>query len=231
MPQSNTMKIPPNPTHWIRNRTFPLFIGLILLIALSPFFVGLEGVETNLFPVITLAAPLLGLLSFGTWKRALPLAIAFIVLVPVSYALYGFDQTLIARSPLAFVAVLYYSYAIFALAGLLLRDTALMDDRVYGGMSIYILAALMFSGIHRHISAVDPAAYSNGLTNQPHALLWNHALYFSLSTITTVGYGDIVPRSNWARAMSNLEAVIGVAITIVFIARLASLPRPSQQHH
>ncbi len=225
------MKISPNPTRWVRNRTFPLLIALILLIAFSPLFVASDGFSSDLFPIVALTIPLLGLLSLSTWKRALPMTLAFVVLVPIAYIFFRFDQVAIARSPIAFLSVIYYGYAIIALASVLLRDTALIDDRVYGGLSIYILTALMFGVIHRHISAVDPSAYANGLTNQSSVLLWNHALYFSLSTVTTVGYGDIVPRSDWARAMSMLEAVIGVAITIVFIARLASVPRTNHQHH
>ena len=114
----------------------------------------------------------------------------------------------------------------------MLKNESLIDDRVYGGISIYLLAAMMFSSIHRHVSAVDPNAYYLTLGDKPTLLLWNDAIYFSISTITTVGYGDIIPRSAWARATCMLEAIVGVFITIVFIARLASLPsKPTNQKH
>ena len=43
-------------------------------------------------------------------------------------------------------------------------------------------------------------------------------------TITTLGFGDIVPTNAWARAITTLEAASGLFITAVVIARLASPP-------
>ena len=44
--------------------------------------------------------------------------------------------------------------------------------------------------------------------------------YFSLITITTVGYGDITPQSELARSLANLEAIIGQVYLTVLVARL-----------
>ena len=146
--------------------------------------------------------------------------------------MYGFDQVAVARSPIVYLAFVYYIYAIIALASEMLKNESLIDDRVYGGISIYLMAAMMFSSIHRHVSAVDPNAYFLTAGGKPILLLWNDAIYFSISTITTVGYGDIIPVSAWARATCMLEAIVGVFITIVFIARLAALPsKPTNQKH
>ena len=48
-------------------------------------------------------------------------------------------------------------------------------------------------------------------------------LYFSFSTITTLGYGDIVPNSGLAKMLANLEAITGQMYTTIFIARLVGL--------
>jgi voltage-gated potassium channel Kch len=47
--------------------------------------------------------------------------------------------------------------------------------------------------------------------------------YFSFSTLTTVGYGDIVPRSNAARTLAELEAITGQIYLAVLVARLVGL--------
>ena len=47
--------------------------------------------------------------------------------------------------------------------------------------------------------------------------------YFSFMTLTTVGYGDVVPRSSAARTMAVLEAVMGQFYLAVLIARLVGL--------
>ena len=222
----------PNPSKWLKNRTLPLLIALVTLIGLHPFFLLSNGDTNNLFPGLVVCVPLFGVIALTNWKRSIPLVVLFVVMVTWCWLMYGFDQVAVARSPIVYVTSLYYIYAIIALASEMLKNESLIDDRVYGGISIYLLAAMMFSSIHRHVSAVDPNAYYLTLGDKPTLLLWNDAIYFSITTITTVGFGDIIPMSPWARATCMLEAIVGVFITIVFIARLASLPsKPTNQKH
>ena len=49
------------------------------------------------------------------------------------------------------------------------------------------------------------------------------AIYFSFVTIATLGYGDIVPRSDLARGLTILEGVGGQLFLAVMVARLVSL--------
>ena len=224
--------LPPNPSKWLKNRTLPLLIALVALIGLHPLFLLSNGDTNNLFPGLVVCVPLFGVIALTNWKRSIPLVVLFVVMVTLCWLIYGFDQVDVARSPIAYIASAYYIYAIIALASEMLTNESLIDDRVYGGISIYLLAAMMFSSIHRHVSAVDPNAYYLTLGDKPTLLLWNDAIYFSITTITTVGFGDIIPMSPWARATCMLEAIVGVFITIVFIARLASLPsKPTNQKH
>jgi len=48
-------------------------------------------------------------------------------------------------------------------------------------------------------------------------------MYFSLTTLTTMGYGDITPVNGIARSLSNLEALNGQLYPAILIARLVSL--------
>ncbi len=54
-------------------------------------------------------------------------------------------------------------------------------------------------------------------------------LYFSLSTLTTTGFGDIVPIHPFVRSMANLEAVIGQLYPATLLARLVSLHVATKQ--
>jgi hypothetical protein len=54
-------------------------------------------------------------------------------------------------------------------------------------------------------------------------VFWPQFIYFSLVTLTTSGYGDILPVSGWARALANVEQVIGVLYIAVLMARLVGL--------
>jgi hypothetical protein len=48
-------------------------------------------------------------------------------------------------------------------------------------------------------------------------------LYFSLATLTTLGYGDIVPTSAVSRMLASVEAVVGQLYLTVLVARLVGL--------
>ena len=48
-------------------------------------------------------------------------------------------------------------------------------------------------------------------------------VYFSLSTLTTTGYGDIVPVYPFARSLANLESLLGQLFPAIFLARLVTL--------
>jgi voltage-gated potassium channel len=57
-------------------------------------------------------------------------------------------------------------------------------------------------------------------TTQPRGEM---SLYFSLVTITTVGYGDITPVTRVARAFANLEAVVGQLYLVILVSWLVGM--------
>ena len=52
---------------------------------------------------------------------------------------------------------------------------------------------------------------------------WQSFIYYSYATLTTLGYGDILPVTMWARSMASLEAIVGVMYITVIMARLVGL--------
>jgi hypothetical protein len=95
--------------------------------------------------------------------------------------------------------------------------------RVQGAIVLYMNIALLFSTLYRFLNALVPAAFNCnppcGTEHGSGAAL----LYFSFSTLTTVGYGDITPVYPLARNLANLEAVIGQLFPATLLARLISL--------
>ena len=217
--------IPTDPWVWVRNRTLPLLLALVALIALHPIFMDtISDQPSPLFPLAFASVPLFGLVVLGSWKRALPLVAVFFGMIGWAWFGYRFDLEAISRSPLELLATAYFAYAAIATGAVVLRSTAVLDDRVYGGLAVYLLIACMYATLHRHTSAIDPNAYWSTTEGKACHLEWDDALYYSCMTITTVGFGDIVPRSSWSRAATMLEAASGVFVTVVFIARLATTP-------
>ncbi|MSR41438.1 MAG: two pore domain potassium channel family protein [Phycisphaerales bacterium] len=218
------LPITTDPWKWLKNRSLPLLIVLVALLAFHPLFIDEHGQPSRVFPVLVALVPLLGISVLVSWKRAIPFIVIWIATVICAGVFYGFDLDAIARSPLEIVVFLYYAYATALIGETLLRSSAQLDDRVYGGFVVFLLTGVAFATLHRHISAVDPSAYWSTV-HGTHALLgWDDALYYSMVTITTLGFGDIVPVDAWARAVTTLESTSGLFLTAVVIARLASAP-------
>jgi len=77
-------------------------------------------------------------------------------------------------------------------------------------------------GAYDSLNLAFPGAFTT-LTQQP--VRTNELVYFSLTTLTSTGYGDILPVHPLARSLANLEAVCGQLFLAIFLARLVSLHR------
>ncbi len=94
--------------------------------------------------------------------------------------------------------------------------------RILGAIAIYLNTAAAFALAYRVIDTLGPAAFtSGGAGSQDHAI--PALIYFSFATLTTSGYGDIVPLDPFARSLANLEAVIGQLFPATLLARLITL--------
>ncbi len=94
-------------------------------------------------------------------------------------------------------------------------------ERIYFGISSYIMLGIAFGSVHQRVALLDPASYRLATTGGE-ATRWSDFLWLSFSTLTTAGFGDVVPVSNAARMISTLEAVTGVMFPAVFLARLVT---------
>jgi len=95
--------------------------------------------------------------------------------------------------------------------------------RVQGAILLYLNFALMFFIFYRLLSIMVPNSFAN-LPDTGHEYGSGAALlYFSFTTLTTLGYGDILAVHPLARSLSNLEAVIGQLYPATLLARLVSL--------
>jgi len=103
-----------------------------------------------------------------------------------------------------------------------------------------LIVALFFAHLYGLLTALVPDAFSGTTGLNAHAAGLNvHAvfyrgrlLYFSLVTLTTTAYGDIVPLHPVSRSLATLESVIGQLFPATLLARLVALElqgrRPSE---
>jgi Ion channel len=98
--------------------------------------------------------------------------------------------------------------------------------RVQGAVLVYLNVAALFAIAYSLIEAHAPGAIrsaTSGMIVAAPGARTAELSYFSLSTITTVGYGDFLPVDPLARSLANLEAVFGQLFPATFLARLVAL--------
>lgn len=98
--------------------------------------------------------------------------------------------------------------------------------RVQGAVLVYLNVAALFAIVYNLIVSHSPGAIAlttgGALPTAPGAE--TAALtYFSIATITTTGYGDLVPVDPLARSLANLESVIGQLFPATLLARIVAL--------
>ena len=120
-----------------------------------------------------------------------------------------------------------------------MTTTRVTSDTIRGAICAYLLMAAVFSGFYSFIQVTHPGdAFSVHDTMAPPemSMTWfsttepvindarvkNELMYFSFTTMTTLGYGDIVPTSNASRTLSSLQAVVGQLFLAILIARLVA---------
>jgi len=95
-------------------------------------------------------------------------------------------------------------------------------QRLQGAIVVYLNLAVTFAAAYSLIWELIPDAFANiAAPTTVHEVA--NTLYFSLTTLTTTGYGDIVPVDPFARSLANLESVIGPLFLAITVARLVSM--------
>ena len=100
--------------------------------------------------------------------------------------------------------------------------------RIVGAVLLYLLIALAFMMLFSFVGASVDDAF-RGLTFEYDSALASRLLYFSLITLTSTGYGDVVPVHPLAQSLCSLEAIIGQLYPAILLARLVSLESVANQ--
>ncbi|MGK7933616.1 MAG: ion channel [Microcystaceae cyanobacterium] len=122
--------------------------------------------------------------------------------------------------------IAYLSYAGFMLIAIvtignyIFKQTKVDLNTINGGICIFLLLGFLWFSFYRIIYTLDANAFS-GIASESEMTF--KLLYFSYTTITTLGYGDIVPVNHFAMTLANAEAVFGMMYPAIYIARLVSL--------
>jgi hypothetical protein len=118
-------------------------------------------------------------------------------------------------------ATLFLGYTILLVLQHLLTAQKVTADLLFGGGSVYLMLGILWAFLYAILDKVDPASFL--APEEVVAYNFDTILYYSFTTLTTLGYGDILPVSPFARTLAVLEAITGVLYTTILVARLMGI--------
>lgn len=105
-------------------------------------------------------------------------------------------------------------------------------DTISGALCAYLLLGLTFATVYAFIDIVQPGSFLSTASSEPITLTSElDRIYFSYITLLTVGYGDIVPLSHFAKLSAVIEGFLGQVYLVVMIARLVGMHVSQRANH
>ena len=196
-----------------------LLLSLLLMILLHPILdrgtLRRLLMEVLIFLPVVLATIRLAEIKRRLWPTVLLMAGAMTVAVVQDF----WQSTVIITLKWAFLAA-FFAVTVVGLFEFLRRAPEVTEPHLYTAVSIDLLLGLVWFSVYCAVDTYYPGSILQGgsvLTHREDQLL-----YFSLITLSTIGYGDIVPVDPEVRMLAALEGLIGVLYIAITVAILVS---------
>ena len=203
-----------------RDRYLFLLISLLSIILITPLFEGLVEINT-LLDILTTLIFLSSLYAISQKGQSLRIGIGLLLPVIVTMWLTYLVHIPYLRLVGDGCSILFFAFTIILILSSVFKEDEITLDVIYGAVVVYLLMALMWAFTFDLLETLRPGSFQ--VTVNPSQGTRVHFIYYSFVTITTVGYGDILPVSLTARSLSILEMVVGQIYLIVLIARLVGI--------
>jgi hypothetical protein len=198
-----------------------LFPAIVFLLVAQPIAASLSVTASAVLVAPLAAALVAGVWSLdrrGFWFRVgLGLGLAAVVMTGVGASIPH------RASELAGIACLAALGAVCAALGVrwLFVSPRITVESLLAALSVYLLIGITFGLVHIGFYAHDPAWY-RGVTLRGQSAEVAELIYFSIGTLTTSAFGDVVPAHPISRLLCNVESVIGQMYVAVLVAMLVS---------
>jgi hypothetical protein len=205
-----------------RRDLFP-FLSLLLIILLYPLLdhgdVQRMVLGGLMFAPLLLATVRMAQIQGWVWPAVL-LMVCAVVCAVLSIL---FPSSIVVGLKWGILAT-FFGLCAVGLFSYLRKAHTIGDGHLYTAVRIYLLLGLQWFALYSAIDILSPGSiqHSTSATADRHAEL----LYFSLVTLSTIGYGDVVPLQGEVRMLAALEGIAGVLYIAITVALLVSAYRP-----
>jgi hypothetical protein len=203
------------------HRFLSLLITELVLILGYPFTDGTQfrAEMFRLFAVLVFSAALYAVLGRGRVT-----IVAFLLGVPaisihIANAVHYFEPLQLTSLVLG---VLFLAFVTAVFIWTVVSAPSVTGDTLAGAVAAYLLVGITYGLAYGLIARLNPDSFRDTVVPAK-VLRPSEFIFFSFVTLTTVGYGDIVPWGAHARSLVILESVTGIMYPAVLIGRLIGL--------
>ena len=211
-----------NIEHFVANKYNHLLTALILMFVFSPRLEVRNPSDTfPLFPLIMLIVLVSAIRTSISKSKVFFTLLAIVILnFTISLVIYFSPENLKFVDILIFInnniGCLFFIVTIYVLSRQLFRVHYVTADTIKGGICAYLLIGFLWAMFYGLLMNINPDSFIYSGDKMRY-------VYFSFTTLTTLGYGDIVPSGRTAAILTNSEAIIGQLYLTIFVARLVGL--------
>jgi hypothetical protein len=219
------VKLPAPSRFWASDRGLSIFLVVTVALIVGPAL-GPVGLPGRLLGDTLIS---LMLVSGAAAVTDRPRAVLIVAVITLAALVVRWASWLFPSGPLAVWREISTLAALVALSWVILtlvfRRGPITTRRLEGAIAVYLLLGFTWAHVYELVALWHPGALT-GAVDGKGSLRW---AYYSFVTLTTMGYGDIVPVHPLARASAVLEAVTGQLYLTILLARLVSLELQSRR--
>lgn len=206
-----------------QNNFFFLLTVLLIILLILPLLTDIYKTSNWFIGQLTFSVALIfSILSLLSSKKWLAYA-SILVLSGIIFGFLGVYEERNLYLCLSLICDFLFLLIIISIAFHQVVSSEKIDlHNIAGAACIYFLLGILWSLAYYFISIVMPGSFKGNLSLDIQMQL-NDFVYYSFVTLTTLGYGDIVPLSATARSLVYMEAICGQFYIAILVAGLVSI--------
>jgi Ion channel len=208
-----------------------LFFAQVLLLILFPYL-ETPGLPTALFRLLGVSAFLSCVYAVSEKRAQWITALALALPAGILNTIYVLKPSARAAVPTLICTLLFLIFTLAFLLRAVIKAEKVTHDTIYGAIYVYLMMAVVWGAAYMLLETIQPNAFAMDIARHGNrGMDWSDCVFYSFVTLTTIGYGDIVPITAQARSLSILEAVSGTLYVAVLVARFVGLYAATKTEH
>ena len=207
-----------------RYRHVQLLVALALLLVVEPFVKSYVGeLVVDVFLLLTIVSVVI---ACSRTRRHLIVGLTLAVLVQASQFYRAIHEPHAIGTARLLLAISLFGYVTaLVLADVFRRGTRVSADTICGALAVYLLLGVIWTFAYTLLESLQPGSFSGLVapTGPSATTDYQRFLGYSFVTLTTLGYGNVVPANGQADALAISEAILGQVYLTVLVARLVAL--------